>query len=340
MATYNGAQYIQEQLQSLIEQSRRPDELVVCDDGSTDDTLSILESFATSAPFLVRIYRNEKNLGYSDNFLKAAKLCDGDWIAFCDQDDVWLCDKLKAAVNAIEKDSGLSMVLQNAELCDGQLNPRGEVFPNKIKPGVHGPNSQYGFWVWLGFLQTVKSDFFKKINSGERPPNYFPGHVWQSHDKWTCMISNALGGICVLGEPSALYRRHEGALTGSYAGKSVRERVSESRTVDSSHYRFLEKVAKSSCTYLEKAAEESNEESWRNSFKDAAKNFERLAVIQSERAALYESGHIATRIGRFIRIWLMGGYVGPSFSAMGARSALKDAARVFSRSLIKAKQTS
>jgi len=338
MATYNGAQYIQEQLQSLIDQWRQPDELVVCDDGSQDNTVSILESFAKSAPFPVRIYRNEKNLGYTANFFKAARLCGGDWVALCDQDDVWLCNKLSAAESAIIEHPNLVMVLQNSELCDGNLNPRGRLFPNKMRGGVYGANSQYGFWVWPGFLQTVKSEFFKKINSGEVPLNYFPGHPRQSHDKWTCMISNALGGICVLSQPAALYRRHEGALTGRYAGKSIGERVNASRNVDSAHYRFLVTVARSSASYLTTAAEEASDEYWRNSFIDAAQNFENLAIIQAEWAALYESADIFNRIGHFIKIGRMGGYIGPSFSTMGIKSALKDLTKVFCRSLIKARQ--
>ncbi|WP_199456731.1 MULTISPECIES: glycosyltransferase family 2 protein [unclassified Marinobacter] len=328
MATYNGAQYIQEQLQSLLNQSRQPDELVVCDDGSTDQTLSNLEEFAKEAPFPVRIYRNEQNLGYSDNFLKAAKLCEGDWIAFCDQDDVWLPNKLQAVVDAIEQDSGLTMVLQNAELCDGQLNRRGRLFPNKIRPGTYGPNSQYGFWVWLGFLQTVRADLISGLDASERPPNYFPGHQWQSHDKWTCMIANALGGIAVLAEPVALYRRHEGALTGSYAGKTVRERVSESRKVGGEHYRFLADVAALSECYLERLATETIEESWRKSFKHSAEAFGRLSEIQTLRADLYEADGVVARVAQYFQIGSKGGYLGPKFVAMGWRSAVKDIARL------------
>ncbi len=93
MATYNGAKYLEEQLASFVVQSQLP--LVVCDDGSADATLEILHRFAHSAPFPVRIVCNDERLGYGDNFLKAASLCEGDWIAFSDQDDVWLPDKLR-----------------------------------------------------------------------------------------------------------------------------------------------------------------------------------------------------------------------------------------------------
>ncbi|MGA8529432.1 MAG: glycosyltransferase, partial [Acidobacteriaceae bacterium] len=94
MATYNGEKYIREQLDSIARQSLLPYELVVTDDGSTDGTLEMVEDFARSAPFPVKIHRNDVRLGFADNFFKAASLCEGELIAFSDQDDVWLEDKL------------------------------------------------------------------------------------------------------------------------------------------------------------------------------------------------------------------------------------------------------
>jgi glycosyltransferase involved in cell wall biosynthesis len=94
MATCNGARYLREQLASLSSQSLKPLELVVCDDGSTDDTVSILQSFSARAPLAVRIVQNAQQLGYQQNFIKAASLCKGALIAFCDQDDIWEDDKL------------------------------------------------------------------------------------------------------------------------------------------------------------------------------------------------------------------------------------------------------
>jgi glycosyltransferase involved in cell wall biosynthesis len=94
MTTFNGARYLGEQLTSLSSQSVKPLELVVCDDGSTDETVTILQSFSALAPFTVRIFQNAERLGYQQNFMKAASLCKGSLIAFCDQDDIWNDDKL------------------------------------------------------------------------------------------------------------------------------------------------------------------------------------------------------------------------------------------------------
>ena len=94
MATFNGSRFLGEQLASLSAQTVKPLELVVCDDGSIDQTVAILRSFSARAPFTVRVFKNTERLGYQQNFMKAASLCKGSLIAFCDQDDVWNDDKL------------------------------------------------------------------------------------------------------------------------------------------------------------------------------------------------------------------------------------------------------
>jgi len=94
LTTYNGSKYLQQQLDSFLAQSILPDELVVCDDGSTDATCEIIERFKQIAPFEVRLYKNENNLGYAQNFSKALGLCKGDFVFLSDQDDVWLPKKL------------------------------------------------------------------------------------------------------------------------------------------------------------------------------------------------------------------------------------------------------
>src|SRR4051812_29809463 len=96
MATYNGAEFIRDQLRSLALQKRLPDELVVSDDGSTDDTVDILEAFAETAPFPVRISVNRENLGFTRNFERAILGCGGDIIYICDQDDVWFPNKIQS----------------------------------------------------------------------------------------------------------------------------------------------------------------------------------------------------------------------------------------------------
>jgi glycosyltransferase involved in cell wall biosynthesis len=102
MCTYNGEAYIAEQLESFVKQTYLPSELVVCDDRSQDGTIPIVQDFARTAPFPVRIQVNQATLGVRKNFERAITLCTGDLIALSDQDDVWQREKLVRSVIALE----------------------------------------------------------------------------------------------------------------------------------------------------------------------------------------------------------------------------------------------
>src|ERR1700743_1857825 len=101
LCTYNGAAYIEEQLDTLVNQSYPNCEIIVVDDCSKDNTVKILSEYADKYP-QVRIHINEKNLGYTRNFEKAIRLCKGEYIALCDQDDIWDPQKIEMQVNGIK----------------------------------------------------------------------------------------------------------------------------------------------------------------------------------------------------------------------------------------------
>ena len=103
MATYNGEKFLEQQLQSLSKQTRLPAELVICDDTSSDATVDIIKRFSETAPFPVKLVVNEERLGWRGNFLKAASLCVSEYIAYCDQDDIWLPEKLATVQAHLKK---------------------------------------------------------------------------------------------------------------------------------------------------------------------------------------------------------------------------------------------
>lgn len=125
MCTYNGASYVAEQLESLARQTRLPDELVICDDNSSDETLKIVEDFAHRAAFPIRIYRNPQNLRVIKNFEQAITLCQGDIIALCDQDDVWLPEKLARFEQEFEASPEIGLVFCDLDAVDEDLRPLG-----------------------------------------------------------------------------------------------------------------------------------------------------------------------------------------------------------------------
>lgn len=100
MTTYNGEKYLREQLDSLYSQTLAPDEIVVVDDCSTDDTKNILEEYHQKYGLIYHI--NNATLGVNKNFEKAISLCLGDYIALCDQDDVWMPHKVETSYKRIK----------------------------------------------------------------------------------------------------------------------------------------------------------------------------------------------------------------------------------------------
>lgn len=100
MCTYNGAKYLSEQLDSILQQDYPLLEIIVQDDGSTDETWQILESYSQKEP-LIKLYRNEGIHGINGNFFSALKLASGDYIAISDQDDIWEKGKISKQVDSI-----------------------------------------------------------------------------------------------------------------------------------------------------------------------------------------------------------------------------------------------
>ena len=123
MCTFNGARFIEEQLESLVRQELRPDELVVCDDGSDDNTVQLIRKRSSDVPFSVKIQENPSRLGVFRNFEQAVSLCQGEIIAPCDQDDVWRSDKLMMMAQALTENPAAGMVFSDAEVVDDQLKP-------------------------------------------------------------------------------------------------------------------------------------------------------------------------------------------------------------------------
>lgn len=101
MTTYNGGKYLREQLESLYSQTRVPDEVIVCDDNSMDNTIEILEEYKQRKGLIY--YVNNPGLGVNKNFEKAIRLCTGDYIAICDQDDVWMPQKIEISLKKLQE---------------------------------------------------------------------------------------------------------------------------------------------------------------------------------------------------------------------------------------------
>lgn len=124
MASYNGEKYIQEQIESIMNQTEKVDELVVVDDHSSDQTVPTILHLAHDHPeWNIKVTVNTQNLGYKKNFKKAISLTKGDYIFLCDQDDVWLENKVEEMMKIMKKNPQIQVLASSFDLIDGDGKP-------------------------------------------------------------------------------------------------------------------------------------------------------------------------------------------------------------------------
>lgn len=233
MGTYNGASFIGEQLASLAVQTVPPCEIIVADDGSTDDTVARAEAFAgrCSIPFVIR--RNETNLGFAENFLRAASSAAGDYIAFCDQDDIWLPEKIARCQEALSS-SGSVLAVHTANLINADGAHVGQFGQRITRTQQNGPLS-YGPWeVFFGFTMVFDRRLIDIVPPSIRGVDYITGRSGLAHDRWILFLANLVGSVIELDEPLVNYRQHGGNLFGS--AKSGRRKRREHVMTESNRY--------------------------------------------------------------------------------------------------------
>jgi glycosyltransferase involved in cell wall biosynthesis len=210
MCTYNGARFVREQLDSIAQQTLLPDELVICDDGSQDETVAICRDFAASAPFSVRIYENQANLGVTKNFEKAIGLCTGDWIALCDQDDVWCPPKLQRIDETFKRFPDLGAVFTDAELVDEALRPMNLLLWNKSTtffPESGRRRVRKGELLDVLLRHNVVTGATMAFMSGFRDM-VIPVPTGWDHDNWIAIIVAVFGRVGMVERPLIKYRQH------------------------------------------------------------------------------------------------------------------------------------
>jgi glycosyltransferase involved in cell wall biosynthesis len=220
LATYNGERYLAEQLASLARQSCRPFELVVVDDGSADGTVDIVRNFSETAPFPVRVFCNERRLGYAKNFLRAAELCSGDIISFCDQDDVWSHDKLERVVREFD-DEEVLLVYHNAHLMDATGRLMGYVFKPTESSATLSHQDVEPWRIVPGFAQAIRRSLLRYSYLHKESLDIFNMDERMPHDQWFLFLSSALGKSTFVSRNLAGYRLHSGNASGWLPAKPI-----------------------------------------------------------------------------------------------------------------------
>jgi len=204
MATYNGEKYLREQLDSIIEQTYKNIELIVVDDCSQDSTLDILVAYQASHNF-IKIYRNESNMGVSQTFSFGITKAIGDYVAFCDQDDVWLPNKIERMVAEI----GDNLLIHgDAKLVDQDLNTIEDSFARKYKDINKSKFTDYLLGNNVTGCCTMISRELVQL-SMPIPENFY------IHDHYFALVASYYKRIKFLDEKLVLYRQHGNNVMGA-----------------------------------------------------------------------------------------------------------------------------
>jgi len=230
MCSYNGEKYLQEQLDSIAKQSRPPDEVIVCDDKSTDQSVSILERFSASVTFPVKIFRNDDNLGSTRNFEKAISLCGGGVIALADQDDVWKPNKLETIGNSFSRSPHIGLFFSDANVTDERMSATlyrlWECVGFDIWTRIKLLNGN-AFDVMLhhnvvtGATMAFRSDLRKYI---------LPIPTRWVHDGWIAIVASAISEVRPFSERLIDYRQHPNQQIGTEKKGLIREYLDSQST--------------------------------------------------------------------------------------------------------------
>ena len=245
LCTYNGSKFLREQLQSLANQTLQPFEVVIADDCSTDETLSIIHEFDNILN--IKVFINETPLKVTKNFEKAVSLCFGDIILMCDQDDIWHDDKLAKISQYFQQNPTQLAVFSDANL----VNEKG-ISLNK------------NFWSAVRFLEPQIQQFKDRnvvelLLAGNRTAGCmmafrkelvakiipFPTHIpLMIHDNWITIVVAMLDSLGIIEEKLISYRQHNLQQIGTRAkevGKTISLKDRFSRPRNEKLAPFLEK---------------------------------------------------------------------------------------------------
>lgn len=243
LCTYNGSKYLTEQLESLKNQTVKADEVIVCDDGSTDNTKEILNKYKDILN--IKLFINNSSLGVTKNFEKAVSLCSGDIIFLCDQDDIWEKNKIEKMSSAFVNET-VGLVLCNGILID-EKNKQIKNYTlwnvfgiDKIDKENFTANILINKPVFTGMAMAFRTDLQKYI---------LPISKNSFHDEWIGFISSYKSKVCFLEEELVRYRIHKNQKVGIIYMKSLYEkykfvenyRISNIETERNKVHDFIEK---------------------------------------------------------------------------------------------------
>lgn len=213
LASYNGSHFIKEQVESILLQLSHADELIVSDDHSTDNTVSVVNSM--NDPRIRVLENNENSLGVLENFEKALSYAKGDYLFLCDQDDVWLSGKVDTCISYLENNL---LVVTDCTLVNQHLET---IVPSFFKLRNSGKGIFKNIWknTYLGCCIAFRRELLKYSLP-------IPANI-PMHDMWLGLQAEINGDVMFIEQKLILYRRHDSAAspTGSKSKYGVQKQI-------------------------------------------------------------------------------------------------------------------
>ena len=213
LATYNGGKYIREQLDSLFQQSCDCFHLYVRDDGSSDDTMKIIEEFRQKYSNRITILEDsQKHRGAAKSFMYLLENVDSEYYMFCDQDDIWLPEKVEKTFDRMKEIEGTAPVLVATDLrvVDEQLSPIKESFNEDLKIDVFRKHPE------LIYVRHVVTGCTMMFNRAAKLASLPMSPRATMHDEWVALCVHFKGGnISILDDSTILYRQHTSNTLGA-----------------------------------------------------------------------------------------------------------------------------
>jgi hypothetical protein len=240
LCTYNGERFLPQQLASIANQTRLPDELVVCDDRSTDRTLSMVREFAGSAPFPVKIFDSEHNLGVAANFERAIRLCEGNLIALSDQDDIWYPIRLERSEQEFTAHPEAGLIFSDADVIDDKNELTGPTLWQRFSfAGKHERDLLTGHYGVLAKHRFVTgATVMLRACLRDRCLPIGKGFI---HDEWIALITAAFCDLRPINQPLIRYRIHGSQQVGF---RNRLEQRTQEKSRAQSHWRRLAESVK------------------------------------------------------------------------------------------------
>lgn len=212
MATYNGAAYLEEQIESLLGQTYKNITIEVCDDGSSDETCSMIQRYCEGDD-RISLHRNEENLGYVKNFLEGIRRSSAPYIMLCDQDDIWDPDKVEVTLHAMKQEESVNddvpvLVFTDAMNYNSDSGEETGRFHKTSHLDTKKVDTAHLFMEnkCIGCTVMVNRQILPFLSR-------FPEEI-RVHDWWLALICSHFGKIVYVDQPTLRYRQHGGNMIG------------------------------------------------------------------------------------------------------------------------------